>query len=509
MFECESCGLTVHQNCYGIKAQSLTNWICDPCEEMSKDEVLNLECVLCPVKGGAMKKIDLPFDSHFYKDIIEYRRSNGKKIPFYNSHIIIPFDKYDNIKCAWVHLSCALWNPNIEIGNYDEKKDIKNIDRIDFCQFNEKCDICNLKYYGPVLKCNCNDCNFKFHPECARINHFCMEVEAIEQDLKYNIYCFQHYQNQLIKTIEKNNFKSNKEICDFNNILNKIISNYQKIYHNNILSNNLVNCQNCKEEYSLLNINKKKYIITLKKENIFNDNFNKYSFRNKNRNYENNYLTPKKNNNSKKNKNIISVIIPEKKKNKPKLIKLKKKSELSYLSRLIKVCSEYSKINSLVVDKNIISSNNSTGKKKKKRNNNKKNIIESYSLNECYNLFSLLKYEDLLSINFPWDKVEFKNFSKEKCKKYFIQLIPNEKVFNERIKNYYEENINNNSHNNDNNSDNFNNNENNNNNNDTNINLNAKGNIIGISLNDYMIEINSDNLNRVEIKIENDSKENI
>ena len=526
MFECESCGLTVHQNCYGIKSQILTNWICDPCKEMSKDEVLNLECVLCPIKGGAMKKIDLPFDSHFYKEIIDYRRSNGKKIPLYNSHIIIPFEKYDNIKCAWVHLSCALWNPNIEIGNYDEKKDIKNIDRIDFCKFNEKCDICNFKFYGPVLKCNYNDCNFKFHPECARINNFCMEVEAIEQDLKYNIYCFQHYQNQLVKTIEKNNMKSNKEISDFNNILSKIISNYQKIYHNNILSNNLINCQNlnCKGEYSILNINKKKFIITLKKEYFVKDYFNKNSFRNKNRNYENDYLTPKKNNNSKKNKNIISVIIPGKKRNtiiKPKLIKLKKNSELSYLSRLRKICLEYSKYNSFVVDKNIINSNNSTGKKKKKRNNNKKNIIESYSLNNSYDLFKLLKYEDLLSINFPWDKVNFKNFSKEKCKQYFIQLIPNEKIFNERIKNYSEVNNHNNNINDnikDNNNNIINNNENNNNNNnninnnDTNINLNTNGNIIGISLNDDMIEINSDSLNIqnvVEIKIENDSKENI
>ena len=490
MYECESCGLTVHQNCYGIKGKSLTNWICDPCKEMSKEEALNLECILCPVKGGAMKKIELPYDSHFYNDIMEYRKSNGQNIPIYNSHIIIPFDKYDNIKCAWVHLSCALWNPNIEIGIYDEKKEIKNVDRIEYCKFSEKCNICNKKYYGPVLKCNHDNCKFYFHPECARINHFCMEVEAIEQDLKYNIYCFQHYQNSLVKTIEKNQFKNTKEINEFNHILLKIISNYQKKYHFNILSKNFINCENSnvKGEYSILNVNKKKFIITLKKENFISDYYNKHQLRIKNKNLD--VFTKKKNNNYKK---LISINISGNKnirKNKTQIIKLKKNSELLYLSRLRKICREYSKYNNLVIDKNIIMNNNNNNnsgvKRKKKKNNKKKRSIISYSLNKYYDLYSLLKYEDLLSTNFPWDKIHFKNFSKEKCKQYFLQLIPNESVFNNKIK-YYSKDKNENNKN------------------------NSNNNIIGFSINDDYDFLDSDSMNVqniVEIKIDNVSKEN-
>ena len=477
MFECKSCKLTVHQNCYGIKNENIRNWICDPCKEMNKEEVLNLECILCPIKGGAMKKIDLPYDSHFYNEIMEYRKSNGKKIPFYNSHIIIPLDKYENIKCVWVHLSCALWNPNIEIGNYEEKKDIKNIDRIDYCKFDDLCNICNKKFYGPCLKCNYDICNFYFHPECARINHYCMEIEAIEQDLKYNIYCFQHYQNILVKTIEKNKIKFFKEISVFNNILSRIVSNYQKIYHNNILSKNFGNVSS-KGEYSILNINKKKFIITLKKENIINDYIKKHQLRSRNKNIENLLYLPKKNNNYKQ---LISINIPGNiniKKKKSPIIKLKKSSENLFITRLKEVCLEYSNYNYLVLNKNIINNNNSFNKKKKKKKNKKRNINVKYSINNNYKLFSLLKYNDLFSNNFPWEKIHFKNFSKEKCIQYFNQLIPNETVFNNKIKIINEE---------------------------------KNNNIIGISLNDNILDLNSDNgddiKNMIEIKIDNDPKE--
>ena len=94
------------------------------------------------------------------------------------------------------------------------------------------------------------------------------------------------------------------------------------------------------------------------------------------------------------------------------------------------------------------------------------------------NLFSLLRYNDLFSNNFPWEKIHFKNFSKEKCIQYFNQLIPNETVFNNKIKIINEE---------------------------------KNNNIIGISLNDNILDLNSDNgddiKNMIEIKIDNDPKE--
>ena len=200
------------------------------------------------------------------------------------------------------------------------------------------------------------------------------------------------------------------------------------------------------------------------------------------------FLRKKKNNNYKK---LISINISGNKnirKNKTQIIKLKKNSELLYLSRLRKICREYSKYNNLVIDKNIIMNNNNNSgvKRKKKKNNKKKRSIISYSLNKYYDLYSLLKYEDLLSNNFPWDKIHFKNFSKEKCKQYFLQLIPNESVFNNKIKYYSKDKSENNKNN-------------------------SNNNIIGFSINDDYDFLDSDSMNVqniVEIKIDNVSKEN-
>ena len=68
-YECEKCKISVHQNCYGILTDNSDNWICDACKVMSKEEAQNLECVLCPVRGGAMKQINLPSDCQFLKNL--------------------------------------------------------------------------------------------------------------------------------------------------------------------------------------------------------------------------------------------------------------------------------------------------------------------------------------------------------------------------------------------------------------------------------------------------------
>lgn len=55
------------------------------------------QCMLCPLKGGAMKKV-MRYNSDCEKD-------------------------------SWVHVSCALWIPEIEIGDIDSLSQI-NIKRI-------------------------------------------------------------------------------------------------------------------------------------------------------------------------------------------------------------------------------------------------------------------------------------------------------------------------------------------------------------------------------------------
>ena len=235
-YECEQCKISVHQNCYGILTDNSDNWICDACKVMTKEEAQNLECMLCPVKGGAMKQINLPVDCEFLKNLKKIRENefDFEKNNF-NSIIIIPKDNIFQTDRAWVHLSCALWSPDIHIQNFVEKTDIKYVDTILYEKFMEQCNVCGKIGYGPTIKCNKGDCNFRCHPECARINGYRLEIENKGNNLlNFNLYCYNHQPVKLSKILEK--FYKNKEqkVEDFAHYLKKTYRIYEKEYQKNI-----------------------------------------------------------------------------------------------------------------------------------------------------------------------------------------------------------------------------------------------------------------------------------
>ena len=227
LFRCEQCGLVVHQNCYGAQEQDLKNWVCDPCKEMQKEDVYNLECFLCPVKGGAFKKVELPIESTFYKRIMEYKH-NKNTLPNYNYSIIIPKENYKESKFAWVHLSCALWNYNITVKNYEKKSGI-SLDNMKYEDFNSYCNLCKKDNSGPSIKCNNDSCECKFHPECARINNCCLEVEIINKEYQYNVYCYKHKPNLFAKRVNMNIKNEVQQIIEVNFALNNYYEQYKKL----------------------------------------------------------------------------------------------------------------------------------------------------------------------------------------------------------------------------------------------------------------------------------------
>ena len=227
LFRCEQCGLVVHQNCYGAQEQDLKNWVCDPCKEMPKEDVYNLECFLCPVKGGAFKKVELPIESTFYKSIMEYKH-NKNTLPNYNYSIIIPKENYKESKFAWVHLSCALWNYNITVKNYEKKSGI-SLDNMKYEDFTSYCNLCKKDNSGPSIKCNNDSCECKFHPECARINNCCLEVEIINKEYQYNVYCYKHKPNLFAKRVNMNIKNEVQQIIEVNFALNNYYEQYKKL----------------------------------------------------------------------------------------------------------------------------------------------------------------------------------------------------------------------------------------------------------------------------------------
>jgi hypothetical protein len=84
---CSECQLTVHQNCYGITVLPEGDWICYPCQVYKEKEMKNnIECALCPVRGGAMKPSYLKKTSNFYNFIID-TRSKSENFKFRNTEM--------------------------------------------------------------------------------------------------------------------------------------------------------------------------------------------------------------------------------------------------------------------------------------------------------------------------------------------------------------------------------------------------------------------------------------
>ena len=93
---------------------------------------------------------------------------------------------------------------------------------IDYSRYYEHCDVCNKEGFGPTIKCNHQNCEFRAHPECARMNKYHLEVVNDKGTLNYNIYCFKHKPLTVVKNILRRYAQKEDDIKEFANVLRKI-----------------------------------------------------------------------------------------------------------------------------------------------------------------------------------------------------------------------------------------------------------------------------------------------
>jgi hypothetical protein len=61
LLHCHSCGIAVHQSCYGVRKlpRPEDKWICSACEAVHQGQP-RPQCAVCPIDGGALKMTTLP-----------------------------------------------------------------------------------------------------------------------------------------------------------------------------------------------------------------------------------------------------------------------------------------------------------------------------------------------------------------------------------------------------------------------------------------------------------------
>ncbi|XP_077586727.1 protein Jade-1 isoform X1 [Stigmatopora nigra] len=149
MVFCDKCNICVHQACYGIQKVPKGSWLCRIC-------ALGIvpKCQLCPKKGGAMKPT----------------RSGTK----------------------WVHVSCALWIPEVSIGNPEKMEPITNVSHIPGNRWALNCCLCKDKT-GACIQCSAKNCRVAFHVTCGL--HAGLEMTTVltrDDQVKFKSYCPKH-----------------------------------------------------------------------------------------------------------------------------------------------------------------------------------------------------------------------------------------------------------------------------------------------------------------------------
>ncbi|XP_060523888.1 PHD finger protein 14 isoform X2 [Cylas formicarius] len=174
--ECDSCGVTVHEACYGVSdSASLTStdslsptapWFCEAC----RAGVMEPICELCPNSGGIFKETDV-----------------GK----------------------WVHLICALYVPGVAFGEVDKLTSV-TLFEMPYSKWGAKsCSLCTDDRFartGVCIGCDAGMCRTYFHVTCAQREGFLSEAhsEEVDQADPFYAHCKLHSDKTLVKRRKRN-----------------------------------------------------------------------------------------------------------------------------------------------------------------------------------------------------------------------------------------------------------------------------------------------------------------
>uniref|UniRef100_A0A0A9Y8L4 PHD finger protein 14 n=8 Tax=Lygus hesperus TaxID=30085 RepID=A0A0A9Y8L4_LYGHE len=176
IIECDSCGVTVHEGCYGVQDSDsvcstdspcpTTPWFCDACKAGLEDA----SCELCPNRGGIFKETDV-----------------GK----------------------WVHLVCALYMPGVAFAEVDKLQNVTLFEMAYSKWGHKSCSLCQDQRFartGVAVGCDAGMCKSYFHVTCGQREGLLAEAHSEEADQADPFYahCKLHTDKTLLKKRKRN-----------------------------------------------------------------------------------------------------------------------------------------------------------------------------------------------------------------------------------------------------------------------------------------------------------------
>ncbi|KAG9136478.1 hypothetical protein Leryth_018959 [Lithospermum erythrorhizon] len=168
---CSTCGVAVHQRCYGVQEDVRDSWFCSWCKQKMKHNMqLNAErpCSLCSKKNGALK--------------LARKRDSGSE---------------SDRSLEFVHLFCCQWIPEVYVENTRTMEPIMNMDAVKDTRRKLVCYLCKDKC-GACVRCSNGACRTSFHPICAREAMHRMEIwgKLGYDEVELRAFCCKHSEAQ-------------------------------------------------------------------------------------------------------------------------------------------------------------------------------------------------------------------------------------------------------------------------------------------------------------------------
>jgi NuA3 HAT complex component NTO1 len=152
---CDGCDLAVHQECYGVPYIPEGQWLCRKCQLVGNSRP---SCIFCPNEGGAFKQ------------------TNNSK---------------------WAHLFCAIWIPEVTIGNPSLMEPITDVEKVPHSRWKLVCYICRQEM-GASVQCSDGRCYEPFHLTCARQAGLFLQMKTgggqntLMETSQLKAYCHKH-----------------------------------------------------------------------------------------------------------------------------------------------------------------------------------------------------------------------------------------------------------------------------------------------------------------------------
>jgi hypothetical protein len=221
LIHCHSCGIAVHQSCYGVRKlpRPEDKWVCCACECVQRG-LPRPHCAVCPVDGGALKATTIP-DIWCHVACMQVRLPPAPACPvrrmcspLTSSHVQ-PSHVQSRLsvttrpcavggtgifqRCSGLHApgtcpsrhwprthrwaslyltpnrhACVVqWIPELGVVETETMEPIHGLESIGKDRWNLNCSVCKQRVGAKV---QCSKCYTAFHPLCGRVRGLTMDM---------------------------------------------------------------------------------------------------------------------------------------------------------------------------------------------------------------------------------------------------------------------------------------------------------------------------------------------